>query len=349
MFKGISPLEAEAKVEAAQRLGLPYITPAEAVPSYAQGKKQGNIGKHGEASKKLSEAGEARQDRSTEIIESFLDRVYNPENLDAVKSAEYEAVKDTRIPEDTAIKMYLDDPVSMKAIKMLESDPAYKKELKGVRKDTIGYWDQVKRVLGDMESAALRKGNKDRARIIGQTRKDLVSSMDSVEPRYEKARRLAERDKAREKIERLFDKTDPEHYARKLGKELKSNKFFNELSRMLRDDPELLQDLSDMREVFPVMLEPLTAKTAEFGERQSVGKERNVLDAAKGIIAETVGTPYENALVDLMTSPDWIKKLETYKKRAHPNPAMNVLIKELNRRIPQAASISTQEPGEESE
>lgn len=54
----------------------------------------------------------------------------------------------------------------------------------------VRYMDAVKRALGDMESSALRSGNNNRARVLGQLRRDFVSEIDAQVPDYAKARSI---------------------------------------------------------------------------------------------------------------------------------------------------------------
>lgn len=54
----------------------------------------------------------------------------------------------------------------------------------------VRYMDAVKRALGDAESSAIRSGNNNQARILGQLRRDFVSEIDSQVPRYAEARSI---------------------------------------------------------------------------------------------------------------------------------------------------------------
>lgn len=54
----------------------------------------------------------------------------------------------------------------------------------------VRYMDAVKRALGDSESAAIRAGNNNQARVLGQLRRDFVSEIDSQVPRYAEARSI---------------------------------------------------------------------------------------------------------------------------------------------------------------
>ena len=54
----------------------------------------------------------------------------------------------------------------------------------------VRYMDAVKRALDDMEGAALRAGNRNQARVLGQLRRDLVEQIDAKVPRYAEARQI---------------------------------------------------------------------------------------------------------------------------------------------------------------
>jgi hypothetical protein len=54
----------------------------------------------------------------------------------------------------------------------------------------VRYMDAIKRALDDMEGAALRAGNRNQARVLGQLRRDLVNQIDAQMPRYAEARQM---------------------------------------------------------------------------------------------------------------------------------------------------------------
>ena len=54
----------------------------------------------------------------------------------------------------------------------------------------VRYMDAIKRALGDQESAAIRSGNGNQARVLGQLRRDFVAEIDAQVPRYAEARSI---------------------------------------------------------------------------------------------------------------------------------------------------------------
>lgn len=311
------------RMEAAKRLGLGYLTPAEATLSPFEAAKQGTIGRTSSGSKLLFEKGKQRTGSEGTAINSLLDTIYDEKELDQQKKAAYDETMTATVPEDF-IQRFANDPVIADAIEQLHKDPVYRKAL-GLKKKTADeplqpknsfeYWDQVKRVLGDMEeSNNSGEGRKPfKKSVIGNARREMVDEMDAIKPEYEVARGISERQFTRKKLEDVFDKKSMT--GNNFYKFLQSKKNFNEVMNKLKAFPEAQQQLKDMHLLFGDLIpNDMSIRSAAALKRTSMSSPRNKLDALKQELDEKYGKEHDVATIKLMTDPDWLNMLSEYIK-----------------------------------
>lgn len=311
------------RMEAAKRLGLGYLTPAEASLSPFEAAKQGTIGRTSAGSKLLFQKGTQRTGTEGTAINNLLDTIYNEKDLEPQKKAAYEETMTASVPQEF-IDQYKNDPVIEEVIKKLHNDSAYRKSL-GIEKpksgeeiqplDSFEYWDHVKRVLGDMEEANDSGQGRQpfKKSVIAKTRRDMVSDMDAIKPEYEVARGIAERQFTRKKLEDVFDKktmTGNNFY-----KFLQSKKNFNEVINKLKAFPEAQQKLRDMHLLFGDLIpNDMSIRSAAALKRTSMSEARNKLDALKQDLDERYGKEHDVATIKLMTDPEWVAKFTEFLK-----------------------------------
>lgn len=305
--------EAQARLEAAERLRRP-LTPAEATQSPFAGATQGRVGKTTPGMEVLTQAGKKQAFQEEAAINDLLDTIYNPEELGETKSKLYADTLSQDVP-----KGLTDDLRQNEIIKDAESRIAnsseFKQKMKGVKKDTYEYWNLVKKSLDEREQALKgKKGLKsERARLVGETRRDMLKRLDAINDDYESARNLAERDLTRKDIEKAFDKKNMTF--NDFAQFLKSDKKFNDLMFKLRDIPEAQQKLKDIRLLSGKMI-PLTAsaRAEAAGSKGHWWDPRTIYTQLAELLNEQVGKKHDVAAAELMTSPDWMSKLNEYKK-----------------------------------
>lgn len=312
------------RLEAAHRLGLSYLSPAEATLSPFEAAKQGTIGRTSSGSKLLLEKGKERTTSEGKAINNLLDTVYDAKDLDPKKAAAYEQTMQAQVPDDF-IARQTQRPVIAKAIKKLESNAAYRQSLEEemgvklgkVKPNSFLYWDMVKRVLGDMGEKAKEQGRPTtESDILAETRRSMVKQMDDIEPEYEVARGIAERRFTRNKLEDVFDKKSMtiNNFKTILG----SEKKFNEIINKLKAYPEAQQKLRDMKLLFgqtgDMIHNDMNIRSAAALKRTSMSEARNKVDAMKAILDEKYGKAHDVAVVNLMTDPNWPTIFSEYLK-----------------------------------
>ncbi len=308
------------RMEAAKRLGLGYLTPAEALVSPFEAAKQGTVGRTSTGSKLLFEKGKQRSGTEGTAINTLLDTIYDEKELKPEMKAAYKETMSESVPQEF-INTFSSDPIIEEAINQLHNDPIYRKSL-GIQKgskespvtpsNSFEYWDHVKRVLGDMEesnsAAAGRKPFK--KSTIARTRREMVDAMDAIKPEYKTARNISEREFTRKKLEDVFDKKTMtiNNFKNILG----SKKKLNEVMDKLKAYPEAQQQLNDMKMLFgetgDLIPNDLTLRGATALKRTGMSTPRNKLDALKQELDEKYGKEHDVATVNLMTDPEWVNK-----------------------------------------
>lgn len=326
LTEGVSHEFAVPRLEAAQRLGLDYLTPAEAGVSPWAARRQGSLGRTDEGGKMLYDRAIQRQGSERAAIEKTLDQIYSPETMDKAISSAYESIAPVNLPTEFPLQ-YKDNAIVKAAEKRVKTRPAYQESLKkmlpenvklaegqsDVQPTSLVYWDHVKRALYDMEKEAERKGSGSEANILGDTRRDIVSQMDQHYPEYAEARGLYERKKVRQGLEKVFDQK--EINGTNFYRALASEKKFDELLGHLKNAPEASQNLKDMRLLFKDLMGPPTIKTAKGAEERGMFQHRNAADYLESLMEHifTKGKTDQKA-IEFITSKDWARQMKEIEK-----------------------------------
>lgn len=326
LSEGVSPDIANPRIEAANRLGLEYLTPAEANVSPLLAKRQGSLGRTEEGGKLLYEKSKSRQESERRAIDKTLDMIYSPGKMDKKVEEAYKSINQVNLPQEFPLQ-FKDNEIIKEAKKMVENTPAYKESLKSLmpknvklepgqtdpQATSLVYWDHIKRAMDDMVNKSERAGNKNEARIISDTRAKMRDQMDEAYPEYKQARSLYERKMVRNGLEKVFDQkaVNGTNFYRALA----SEKKFDELMGHLRNAPEAAQNLKDMRLLFNDLMGPPTIKTAKGKEEYGMNMARNNGDFIHHLL-EHVFTKGGNdkAAIEFITSKDWSKQLKEIKK-----------------------------------
>lgn len=323
--------EVQERVNAAKRLNLDYITPAEATLSPFEAAKQGQIGKTSAGAKLLYEKGGKRIDSEEEAINHLFDEIYDGKKLSGDKKAAYENAMQSKVPQNF-IDRYSQDPIVEKAMNYVENKPEYKRSLRGVPKDSFEYWDKVKRIIGDMEESAKRgsKPGKFSQSQFADARQKMVGEMDKINPTYETARNIAERDFTRQTLENVFDKKDVN--ANNFFGFLKSNKKFNDIYNRLDAFPKAQQKLKDMRLLFGDLIsQDPSIRSVAKGKRQHYIDPREMMESLSQYVNELTGKKHDVAMVNLMTDPDWISKVSQVKAPMQREELIGALLKNIGK------------------
>ena len=317
MLKGVEGTNYQEPLEAAERLGLKYITPAEASGNPFTGGEQGTIGKTPQGAQLLYERGKERARSEENAIENLFSNIF-PKNLEKEKNVLYKSSEGIEVPQEKLEKLK-DNEIFKTALAHVRKSPIYKEKLKGVPENTIQYLNQVKEAMDDMISGAPKK----EAAIIRETKNNLLETLDSISPIYKQGRQLAERGIVRKEIEDLFNKKD--ETGTNLFKTLLSNKKdYRELKDRFKrlettaNTPQQVesmktaqQQLEDMRLIFGRLINIPTAKTAEALSRTSMSKERSSTQSAIRHFQELLsGGKYDKAAVELITNPKWADEVD---------------------------------------
>ena len=352
LTEGVSPEIANPRLQAASRLGLDYLTPAEAGVSPWAAKRQGALGKTEEGGKMLYERGQQRQGSERAAIERTLDNIYSPEKMDKKISESYRSLGPVNLPTEFPAQ-YEGNAIINAAEKRVKNRPAYQESLKRMLPENVRlaegqsnaqptslvYWDHVKRALYDMEQEAARKGSGGESNILGDTRRNLVKQMDESYPEYAEARGLYERKKTREGLEKVFDQK--EINGQNFYRALASEKKFDELLSHLKDAPEAAQNLKDMRLLFKDLMGPPTIRTAKGTEERGMNQARSS-GALLETLLENVFTKGGNdkAAIEFITSKDWAQKMKELNKISDKQLKISGISMALSRGIAQAAGQS---------
>jgi hypothetical protein len=358
LSEGMNIPLANKKLKAAKRLGLDYLTPAEAGESQIAAGRQGALGRTEEGAQLLQNKAKSRVDSEARAIERTLNQIYSPGKMDEQVKNAYQAINQVNLPQDFPLQ-FKDNEIIKEAKRMVERTPAYKESLKELmpknvklelgqtdpQATSLVYWDHVKRAMDDMVSKAERAGNKNEARIISNTRTNMRDQMDTAYPEYKEARALYERKMVREGLEKVFDRK--EINGSNFYQALASQKKFNEVISHLKNAPEAAQNLKDMRLVFKELLGPRTIKTAKGKEEYGMNQSRSSGAFLENMIEHifTKGGS-DKAAIEFITSPDWTKQLKEIKKISNKQMKMAALALTLSKGVAQYAGEQERKPME---
>lgn len=308
-IKGIEPSDVKENIEASRRLGLKYITPGEASGFGYIGKQEGRIGNTLEGSKLREKNAKERMSSEEKVITNFLDKLDDKIELPKEKQALYESVLNQTLPSEFMGRFIIDNPVVESAMNLAGSKPAYKQRLKNVDVNSFRYWDEIKRILYDMESAEKRKGKNNLADSITDVRKELIKTMDDIDPNYVKARKLGQRTILRREIEEGFDKKDMtgnNFYKNVIQSKSNFDKLYNDLSEF----PDMQQQLMDMKTVFPNIMGTANAKATAAGERGGYTTPRTPQEWLLRFLKQQFNEAGDVNAVKQITSSDWYERMK---------------------------------------
>ncbi len=304
ILKGTTPEAVQEKLAASKRLGLSYLTPAEASGNPFVAAQQGAAGKTEGGSQLLYGKGQERLESEKKSIDNLYQSIFDKEKLSPEVDKLYKASYQASIP-DQALNKLKKNQVIKQAMKDVTKSPAYKEELKDVPKNSIGYLDIVKQALDDMEEKAPQK----KARIIKRHRNNLLEQMDSVSPEYKQARGLAEREIVRKKLEDSLNEANVRGTSF-FNANLKNDKRYEKLLFSLRNVPDAQEKLKDMKLVFSDLINPPTVRTAAGLAKTGMTQERNSKLAMYNYLKDKLSNgKYDKAAITLMTSPTWDQEL----------------------------------------
>lgn len=305
----INPDEATKIVEASRRLGLDFVTPGEAIENPFIAQELARIGKTKEGAKNLYERGQERKLSEEKSIQTLMNDIYN-EGLAPEKMRLYESSMETFVPDEIALGL-MESSTIENAEKLLKNDPVYKDLLTGKQYDenTIGYWNQVKRVLDGQYNKTKDTTKKS---LINNARKEIKSKLDAVNPDYKMARSIAEREINARELGKHFNKS--EMTGNRFSKLLENKEEFSRLRNSLSAFPEIQDRLDDMLTVFPRLqnLSPTNKATSQL-ERTGMFSARNHIDAIRDYMQRNLYMKQDVEAVKLMTDPKWLEEAIAYK------------------------------------
>jgi hypothetical protein len=306
LLKNIDSEKASPVVQASNRLGLAYITPAEASGNPLVGAIEGRVGRTPTGAKLLQERSQERLNSERLAIKKLL---YIIGNKNTQKEAQklYKKSHTSSAPTEF-VQELKSSPIITQAFNKVKSDPVYKEELQNTDESNFKYLDRVKQTLDDMHQSELRKGNKNKARLINSQIKNMTKNMDLIDPVYGEARNLAQRNILRSQIQDKIPNEEirgSDFYNKFLANDNKYNKLYNSLKNV----PEAQQQIQDMRLAFKDLVNPTSVRTAKGMSEKSTSANRNLRDVLVDVLHRMEGGHYDKASVDIMTSPDWIDRI----------------------------------------
>lgn len=309
------------KVEAAKRLGLSHLTPAEASGSEAAGSVEGALKRLPGSGKIIREAKKERLGSEQKAIEDLMETTF-PQSLTKEKGRLYEEAGKDLVPAQE-LNRWKNNEIYKTAEKKIQKDAALREKAKGLDKNSIEYQNIIKKSMDNMHSSAVGK-EPESAKIIKDTRKDFLNFLDDFSPSYKEARGLGQRSIFKQKFSDFFNTRDLT--GANFHKFLKNKKNYENIQnnlKMLRDRApnaerakeieKVSQSLIDMKKVFPDLIGTQTARSASKLTETSMSKSRESLDAFKHALKEVF--PFlstDKQVAKLITSPNWIEEYEKY-------------------------------------
>lgn len=307
LTQGLNKAKAMQRMQAAERLGLEYLTPAEAAKSPVLSQRQGQIGRTPEGSRLLLERGEKRLASEEKAIRDTFDVIFDKQKMPEMVRKKYQEVYPVELPGDL-VDSWRTNEIVKRAERNLKGNPVYRQGLKDIPVDSVGYWDYVKRVIDDQASVAKRRGDNNKYRLLNNTRKEIINSIDEIAPSYMDARAFAEREKVRTNLEKVLDKK--EYSGNQFYKALQSDTGFGELMHSLRNVPEAQQRLQDMRLIFNDLITVPSVRAASQLERTSMTRARSAGQYFEDLLKSKLGEKYDKQVVEFITNPKWQEELD---------------------------------------
>lgn len=224
MLKGVEGTPYQEARDAAQGLGLSYITPAEASGNPFTGGVQGNIGKTERGAQLLYQRGKERATSEKNAIENLYENISkSPEIASAsirdsaqkeierlkqerlnASEPHYKQAHDKKVAMTWVTNLENSDATIKNAIRDAMTDPKYQTEgeLKGLPKNSIKVLDYAKRKIDAQIEQAKNFGDQDAARVLNKSKNRLLDKLATIDKDYAKGREVySEYSKPIEKLE----------------------------------------------------------------------------------------------------------------------------------------------------
>jgi len=356
LTEGLDTNTAQERLKAAQKLGLTYLTPAEASVNPWIAKRQGQLGRTEEGGRMLYAKGKERQASERSAINNTLKLIYDPEKMDEKVTNAYKSLNQVNLPPEFPLQ-YKDNEIINHAKNIVENSPAYQESLKELLPDnfklkpgqsdpqstSLVYWDHVKRALDDMVNKSERLGNNNEARIISDTRAKMRNQMDEAFPEYKEARSLYERKMVRKSLEKVFDQK--EINGTNFYRALASEKKFDELMGHLKKAPEAQENLKAMRSLFNNLMGPPTIKTAKGTEERGMNQSRSTGAFLESLLDSVfTGGKHDKEAIEFITSKDWLKQMENLDKIPDKQLKMAAIATSLSKGVSQYVGNQSSKP-----
>lgn len=306
---GKDAAKAQERLRMAKELGLDFLTPEEAFNSPFLSTKQGRLGRSEAGSELLYEKFGKRIESEQRSIDKVLKQIHDPKVMGPQAAALYKEAYEKTVPNEVIGKIS-GNKVINKAINEVNNNPVYQESLKNAPTNSIAYLDHVKIALDDMIESAPKK----EARIIRNIKNDLLKDLDAVSPEYKQARGLEERKKARQGLEKAFDKTDI-NSGHAFYKALNSKEKFDKLMINLREVPEAQEKLKYMRELFKDFRAESKINKVRGLTQTGMKQDRNDINAIVSFLEDKfAGGKFDVEAIEFITDPNWDKKLAEINK-----------------------------------
>lgn len=300
---------ARSKYEAGQRIG-DVPTPAEAFNSPILGAQQGEIGRTTTGAQAMADYGVQRKEAQQNAIGRFLDQIYQktPANQNKINEL-YDSARSKSVTEN-ALYHLMEDPVIRNASINVQSQPIYQKELALHLPSSVGYLDVLKRSLDDQQGNALRAGENDKARIIGDSINRLKDVADNAAPEYQAARSLAQQQIVRRQIEQRLGKKNEVTGKNFYGEFLSNPNKYNDLMQDMSNMPEAQATLKDMKQAWDGLIGYDTAPSAAGMAQRHTSSARNDFQHFWNQFKNSFGAPRDIEKANFIHDPDWWSKFD---------------------------------------
>lgn len=299
---------AKSRYEAGNRLGTP-VRPSEAFDNTSIAGKEAQVAHTEIGSTAMGDEAKIRVQKQKTAINNMLNKLYPKTDKADEEIRQYYANAYQHNMTDNKMSALFEDPVLTQAANKITNDPAYMKDLKNVRANNFAYLDQVKRVVDDMEKAAIKAGENNKARIYGDSSQKLIKEMDKVSTDYEKARNAAQKKITRREIEKAIGKKEINGRTF-FDQVLKNDNNYNDLLVKLKNSPEALQDVKDMKLAWEHLIGKDTVRTKAGQTEKSTNTARQEAQFFWSKFKDTVGAPRDVERAKFIHDPRWWDKFD---------------------------------------
>ncbi len=314
VLERVNPNFHQDTFDAAKRLGLNFITPAEVTQHPFAGAREGKLGRSSESSEMQYNAMVRREKGQIDKINEFLHMV-SP----GKKAYEelYATIKNDEIPSTKVRELKKSSPVIADAFKSIKKDKVYQEALKNVPETSALYLQKVEQYLNSKAQEIFRSTGKsdEKGKIYEKLKNKVGTAIEQHSPNYKEAKQLFSNQKIREDIEDKLklSKINPTSFNNKV---LKNEKNYKILLKRLKGLPADRQDkaiqmIKDMKEVYPKMFGVPDAKAQRQLERTGMNQNKNDINKIYEIINNYLLTgKYDKEAVKTITSPNWQNEIQ---------------------------------------